>query len=227
MTNPGCMHGYSGCQRDVCRSLGQIVAALQSYSQMVGDQFLQDMENPSAGLNEIAEFWSRFEHAARQPGWCGCLIMRTAAGRIATEPEVAAEIKAFLDRLSAAFKHALLGAMRCGDFPSDALLLQTSASQAFAIAVACSTIGVFEGFTPRIADMIAAGSAACRAPCARLTEVDSNVETSIATCSKSTFPTRDAGACHRGDQGGDRYAPEPAGLAVDDMRRRGPPPYAP
>jgi AcrR family transcriptional regulator len=140
-----------------------LVAALKSYREMIGDHFLRDLESASAGLGEVAGFWSKFESAARQPGWSGCLVMRTATDRIAVEPDVAAEIKAFLDRLLAALKHALCRAVERGEIGSDPHP-QIRSRQAFAVAAACSAIGSFEGFTPRIADLIEAGRAACGVP---------------------------------------------------------------
>ena len=137
-----------------------LVAALKNYREMVGDHFLRDLENAGAGLAELAGFWSKFESAARLPGWSGCLVMRTASDKVAAEPHVAAEIKAYFDRLSAAFENALGGASRRREFKSDTPP-HMRARQAFAVAVACSAIGSFEGFTPRIADLIAAGRAAC------------------------------------------------------------------
>lgn len=137
-----------------------LVAALKNYREMVGDHFLRDLENAGAGLAELAGFWSKFESAARLPGWSGCLVMRTASDKVAAEPHVAAEIKAYFDRLSAAFENALGGASRRREFKSDTPP-HMRARQAFAVAVACSAIGSFEGFTSRIADLIAAGRAAC------------------------------------------------------------------
>jgi len=137
-----------------------LVAALRCYRQMVGDHFLRDLEGAGAGLAEVANFWSKFESAAREPGWSGCLVMRTAADKVAVESDVAAEITAFLDRLSAAFEHAYRGAAGRGEIGSDPSP-QIRARQAFAVAAACSAIGSFEGFTPRIADLIEAGRFAC------------------------------------------------------------------
>lgn len=147
-----------------------LVAALKDYQVMVGDHFLQDLEGAGAGLAELTEFWSKFESAARQSGWSGCLVMRTAADKVAAEPDVAAEIRAYFDRLSDAFENALRGASRRREIKSDPPP-QMRARQAFAVAVACSAIGSFEGFTPRVADLVAAGRAACsvsaRAPASR------------------------------------------------------------
>ena len=136
------------------------VAALKSYGQMVSIQLLQDLEKVDAGLAELSQFWSRFGNAARQPGWSGCLVVRTSAHRIAEEPDVAVEIRAFFGRLSGAFENALCGALARGEIASDPSP-QIRARQAFYVAVACSTIGAFEGFTPRIADLIATGRATC------------------------------------------------------------------
>lgn len=147
-----------------------LVAALKSYRQMVGDHFLHDLESTGAGLAELAAFWNKFESAAQQSGWSGCLVMRTAADTVAAEPQVAAEIKAYLDRLSDAFENALRGASRRREIKSNPPP-HLRARQAFAVAVACSTIGSFEGFTSRISDLIAAGREACgltpRAPASR------------------------------------------------------------
>ncbi len=136
------------------------VAALKSYGQMVSSQLLQDLESEDAGLAELSGFWSRFENAARQPGWSGCLVVRTSAHRIADEPDIAVEIRAFFDRLSSAFENALCGALARGEIAPDPAP-QTRARQAFSVAVACSAIGAFEGFTPRIANLIATGRATC------------------------------------------------------------------
>jgi TetR/AcrR family transcriptional repressor of nem operon len=148
-----------------------LVAALKNYRQMVGDHFLRDLEGADAGLVELAGFWSKFESAARQSGWSGCLVMRTAADKVAAEPHVAAEIKAYFERLSDAFEKALRGALRRREIESDPSP-HLRAHQAFAAAVACSAIGSFEGFTPPIANLIAAGRAACgvspHAPVSRL-----------------------------------------------------------
>lgn len=140
-----------------------LVATLKTYRQMVGDHMLRELEGPDAGLTELAGFWSKYESAARQPGWSGCLVMRTAANNIAAEPDVAAEVKAFLDRLSAAFENALRGASRRGEISSDPPP-HTRARQAFAVTVACSALGSFEGFKPAIAEMTGAGRAACGVP---------------------------------------------------------------
>lgn len=137
-----------------------LVAALKSYRQIVGDHFLCDLEREDAGLAELAEFWSKFENAARQSGWSGCLVMRTSADRIAAESQVAVEIKAYFDRLSDALENALRGAVRRREIKSDPPL-HVRARQAFAVVVGCSAIGSFEGFTPRIVDLINAGRAAC------------------------------------------------------------------
>lgn len=136
------------------------VAALKSYGQMVSIQLLQGLESEDAGLTELSEFWRKFENAARQPGWSGCLVVRTSGHRIADEPDVAVEIGAFFDRLSSAFESALCGAVARGEIAPDPSP-QIRARQAFSVAVACSAIGAFEGFTPRIADLIAAGRATC------------------------------------------------------------------
>lgn len=137
-----------------------LVAALKSYRQMVGDHFLRDLESAGAGVAAMAEFWARFESAARQPGWSGCLVIRTAADKVAAEPEVAVEIKAHFDRLSDAFENALRGALKRKEIKSDPPP-HVRARQALAVAVACSAIGSFEGFTPLILDIIASGRAAC------------------------------------------------------------------
>jgi TetR/AcrR family transcriptional repressor of nem operon len=139
-----------------------LIAALTSYRHMIGDHFLHDLETAEAGLAEMAEFWDKFEHAARQSGWSGCLVMRTAANKIAAEPQVAVEIKAYFDRLSEALENALCGALRRREIKSDPSP-QLRARQAFSVALACSAIGSFEGFTPRVADLINAGRAACGA----------------------------------------------------------------
>lgn len=136
-----------------------LVAALQRYRQVVGDHFISDLERAGAGLPEVEEFWNKFEAAARGPGWRGCLIMRTASSRIADEADVASQIKAYLDRLFAAFENALRGVAEhggvCANFSP-----QIAAAQAFAAVAACSAIGIFEGFSPRVAGLIEAGRAA-------------------------------------------------------------------
>ncbi len=139
------------------------VAAMKSYRQIVGDHFLHDLEREDAGLAELAAFWSKFESAARRPGWSGCLIMRTTTDRIAAESEVAVEIEAYLKRLSEAFENAMRGASRQGEIPSDSSS-HIRACQAFAAVIACSAIGSFEGFSPRCIGLIEAGRAACSLP---------------------------------------------------------------
>jgi AcrR family transcriptional regulator len=136
-----------------------LVAALQKYRELVGDEFLSRMERVGAGLSEVEEFWSKFEMAARAPGWRGCLIMRTASSRIADEPDVAAEIKAYLDRLSAALENALSGAAERGEVAKN-FSPRAASRQAFAAVAACAALGIFEGFSPRIAGLIEAGRAA-------------------------------------------------------------------
>ena len=137
-----------------------LIAALKSYRQIVGDQILGELEQEDAGLAELERFWDRFEHAARQPGWSGCLVMRTAGDRIAGEPLVTAEIRAYLDRLFGALERGLRGAREAREIaPEPPPHLR--ASQAYAAIFASSAIGSFEGFAPRVADLIAAGRAAC------------------------------------------------------------------
>jgi AcrR family transcriptional regulator len=136
-----------------------LVAALQRYRELVGDHFLSGMERAGAGLSDVEEFWAKFEMAAREPTWRGCLVMRTAASRIADEPDVASQIKAFLDRLSAALENALCGAAERGDMATS-VSPRVASRQAFAAVAACSAIGIFEGFSPRVASLIEAGRAA-------------------------------------------------------------------
>lgn len=133
------------------------------HSRIVGGHFLHGLERQDAGLAELAGFWSNFESAARRPGWSGCLVMRTVTDRIAADPKVAMEIEAFFERLSYAFENALYGALKRGEISADPPP-QIRARQAFAIVVACSTIGSFEGFSPRSGDLIEAGRAACSVP---------------------------------------------------------------
>jgi TetR/AcrR family transcriptional repressor of nem operon len=136
-----------------------LVAALQRYRQVVGDHFLSHLERVGAGLSDVEEFWNMFETAAREPGWRGCLMMRTASSRIADEPDVASEIKAHLDRLLSGFENALRGAAERREVAAN-FSPQIAANQAFAVAAACSAIGIFEGFSPRVAGLIGAGRAA-------------------------------------------------------------------
>lgn len=137
-----------------------LVAALKTYREMIGHHFLGDLEASGAGLTELSGFWIKFESAARHSSWSGCLVIRTAADKIAAEPDVAAEINAYFARLSRAFENALRGAATRGEIELDPPP-HVRTHQAFAVAVSCSTIGSFEGFTPRIADLIAAGRTAC------------------------------------------------------------------
>ena len=136
------------------------VAALGLYRRRVGDHFFPQMERPDAGLAAVAGFLDRFEAAARAPGWRGCLVVRTSVDAIVAEPPVAEEVSAYCDRLAASLEHALKGAARRGELACGVDPLAAS-RQVFAVAVACSVLGVREGFGPRIAALIEAARAAC------------------------------------------------------------------
>ena len=134
--------------------------AIRIYRNYVGELFFTTLEQPEAGLSEIAAFWQAFETAAKQPQWRGCLVMRTASDQNLRLAAASQEVALYLDRFLGAFRHALSNAKTAGDLPEH-VMPDIAADQALAIAMAISNLGMENGYTGRVADMVRAGRHAC------------------------------------------------------------------
>ena len=85
--------------------------ALDRYTEDFIDPLIEGMEKASAGLDEIAEFFSRLKAEFREISRRGCLMVNTIAEVGDRSPKAVA----YRDRLRRAFTHALRGASRRGE----------------------------------------------------------------------------------------------------------------
>jgi len=95
---------------------GLFEASLERYSAMHLSRFLGPLEAPDAGADAIRTAFHSYGVAAAGP-WRGrgCLMANTAVERGALDPGSRAYVTGYLDRLTAAFRHALGNAQQAGN----------------------------------------------------------------------------------------------------------------
>ncbi|GHC61575.1 TetR/AcrR family transcriptional regulator [Neogemmobacter tilapiae] len=130
-----------------------IADALLHYRDTVLARMLAELNPP--GRAGLIQFWDKLDHIARQPGWSGCLLFRTASGPMGREPFVGAAFLAYLRDLTEALAKCLAAE---GHTKENARL---AAMQAVALLGQISLIGASQGWCPAAEDWIAAGRATC------------------------------------------------------------------
>lgn len=107
---------------------GLFEAALERYSQQHLSGVLAPIEAPDAGVDAIREAFSGYASASE--GWFhgrGCLMCNTAVERAALDPGSARYVAAYLERLTATFRHALRNGQRSGEIDESADLDELAA----------------------------------------------------------------------------------------------------
>ena len=95
-------------------------AALERYSEHHLTGVLGPIEAPDAGLDAIRAAFDGY--ATASDGWAqgrGCLLCNTAVERGALDPGARRHVAAYLERLTAAFGHALANGRRAGELADD------------------------------------------------------------------------------------------------------------
>ena len=100
---------------------GLFEAALERYSEEHLSGVLAPIEAPDAGAQTIRDAFSSYAEASE--GWVrgkGCLMCNTAVERAALDPGAGKYVRAYLERLTRAFHHALTNAKAAGDLEEGA-----------------------------------------------------------------------------------------------------------
>jgi AcrR family transcriptional regulator len=130
-----------------------IADALTHYRDTVLARMLAELMPP--GRAGLQQFWDKLDHIARQPGWSGCLLFRTASGPMGREAFVGAAFLAYLRDLTQ-------GLALCVEAEGkDHDTARLAAMQAVAILGQISMIGAGQGWCPAAEDWIAAGRRTC------------------------------------------------------------------
>ncbi len=101
--------------------LGLFEAALEHYDTHQLTDVLAPLEHPDAGVDAIRAAFAGY--AAASDGWArgrGCLLCNTAVERGPLDPEVGRHVRAYFERLTAAFRNALGNGRQAGDIPAAA-----------------------------------------------------------------------------------------------------------
>jgi TetR/AcrR family transcriptional regulator, transcriptional repressor for nem operon len=116
---------------------GLFEAVLERYSAHHLSRVLAPLEAPQAGADAIRAAFDGYASASE--GWFrgrGCLLCNTAVERSALDPGSARYVAAYLERLTAAFRHALGNAVAAGE------VADTADVEALASFFTVSLIGV-------------------------------------------------------------------------------------
>lgn len=100
---------------------GLFEAALERYDEEHLSNVLGPIEAPDAGVDAIRGAFTSYADASE--GWVsgrGCLLCNTAVERAALDPGAAQHVANYLERLTAAFRHALVNGQHRGDIAADA-----------------------------------------------------------------------------------------------------------
>jgi TetR/AcrR family transcriptional repressor of nem operon len=100
---------------------GLFEAALERYSLRHLSRVLAPIEEKDAGVEAIRDAFAQYASASE--GWArgrGCLMCNTAVERGALDPGAGRYVAAYLERLTRAFRNALVNAQRSGDIGEDA-----------------------------------------------------------------------------------------------------------
>ena len=95
-------------------------AALARYSDKHLGRVLAPIEAPDAGIDAIRDAFAGYASATE--GWFfgrGCLMCNTAVERGALDPASGRHVAAYLERLTFAFRSALVNGQRAGDISPD------------------------------------------------------------------------------------------------------------
>ncbi len=95
---------------------GLFEASLSRYDQHHLSRVLAPLEAPEAAADAIRAAFAGY--AAASGGWArgrGCLLCNTAVERAALDPGARRHVDAYIERLTRAFRHALVNARRAGD----------------------------------------------------------------------------------------------------------------
>jgi TetR/AcrR family transcriptional repressor of nem operon len=95
---------------------GLFEAALERYDEKHLSAVLAPIEAPDAGADAIRKAFTSY--ASSSDGWFrgrGCLMCNTAAERGALDPASGRYVAAYLERLTRAFRHALVNARNSGE----------------------------------------------------------------------------------------------------------------
>lgn len=100
---------------------GLFEAALERYDEEHLSNVLGPIEAPEAGVDAIRGAFTSYAEASE--GWVsgrGCLLCNTAVERAALDPGAAQHVANYLERLTAAFRNALVNGRHQGDIAADA-----------------------------------------------------------------------------------------------------------
>ena len=100
---------------------GLFEATLEHYERNHLSRVLSPIEAPDAGVDAIRQAFS--DYASASEGWFngkGCLMCNTAVERGALDPASGRYVAAYLERLTRAFRHALVNAREAGDISESA-----------------------------------------------------------------------------------------------------------
>ncbi len=98
---------------------GLFLAALDHYAELVGRRFLSAVEQSDASLGEIRRYFRTFIEMADQPiGRMGCLMCNTATEVVPHDKKVAAKYAEFRERMTQAFRNALINARKRNEVSS-------------------------------------------------------------------------------------------------------------
>ena len=110
--------------------------ALDDFDETAGQQFLQKLESPDAGLADIDWLFCTFLELARSgegPG--GCLVCSTSQEDIAADSDVHGKISAYFDRIHNAYANALARASDRGEVSLAAEEIERKAALLFGVHV--------------------------------------------------------------------------------------------
>jgi AcrR family transcriptional regulator len=111
------------------------------------------------GVTSLEDYWTRIDQDARQPGWNGCLLTRSATGELRGEAWAQGLLDAHLQAMREAFVSALVAAGR--ETRARTRDPEAMAWQAVALVTLASTLGGDAGYDARVAAVFRAGRLAC------------------------------------------------------------------
>lgn len=109
--------------RDFESKQSLFIECLQTFAAIASERLLQPLQHPEAGLEQIRSTLYSIAAQPDSPEACfGCLVCNTSIDYSAMrDPAIFTIVNEFLFKIEAAYANALLGAIRKGEIPSDAL----------------------------------------------------------------------------------------------------------
>jgi TetR/AcrR family transcriptional repressor of nem operon len=112
------------------------------------------------GRKGLERFWEGIEAGVRLPGWSGCFLFRSAGGAYRADPVVARHFTEHVELLRRGIGGAVLRAQQAGELTAG-IDPEHASWQTVSVAALLSTYGALSGFSPAVAQLVAAGRAAC------------------------------------------------------------------